>query len=166
MKYKYKGVWVRGVPASKVAEYLNKLANKNKLTPEEIVRDSKKKSSLLHHYFNWDDKSAAHEWRLAQARNLVCSVTVVDEHNGVKAETRAFVNVSVKESGDGDFNPGFNGSDSRYATIQTVLSNPFSKEYVIERAFQELEHFKNKYEHLQEFADLFKLIEKKRKKVS
>src|SRR5262245_27290044 len=46
------------------------------LTPRAVVEAARPEGSTLHPYFLWDDQAAAEEYRLAQARHLVRSVTV------------------------------------------------------------------------------------------
>lgn len=57
---------------------LEQLAQKNagRLTPEAVVEDARNPRSPLHSFIDWDDKKAAHQWRLDQARALIRSVRV------------------------------------------------------------------------------------------
>lgn len=50
--------------------------NGGTLTPADVVADAKQKTSPLHDHFTWDDKEAAHQHRLNQARELIRSVRV------------------------------------------------------------------------------------------
>jgi len=51
--------------------------NNGLLTPDAVVAAAKDKDSVLHDYFQWDGKKAAHAWRIEQARTLIRSVRVV-----------------------------------------------------------------------------------------
>lgn len=53
-----------------------RLRNNGVLTPEAVVADAASKSSPLHSEFEWNDKRAAHQYRLDQARELIRKVTV------------------------------------------------------------------------------------------
>lgn len=46
-------------------------ANDGLLTPDDVLKDARSKSSPLHGWFDWDDSSAAHKHRLYQARRLI-----------------------------------------------------------------------------------------------
>lgn len=51
-------------------------ASGGRLTPEQVVEAAKHPDHELHAYFDWDDKEAARQWRLDQARTLIRSVRV------------------------------------------------------------------------------------------
>lgn len=61
-----------------IAERLQKIASLNggRLTPDAVLQDAKSTKSPLHDEFDWDDSTAAHQWRLMQARELVRSVRI------------------------------------------------------------------------------------------
>lgn len=46
------------------------------VTPEQVLAAARNKSSPLHAAFDWDNKSAAHQYRLDQARILIRSVRI------------------------------------------------------------------------------------------
>ena len=48
----------------------------NGITPNLIVEVAKNPNSILHGYFEWDDRKAGHSFRLQQARHLITSVKV------------------------------------------------------------------------------------------
>lgn len=59
---------------SKVDQALQALYEKHGvLTPEIVLNDARRKSSPLHYEFDWDDSTAAHRWRIEQARKLIVS---------------------------------------------------------------------------------------------
>lgn len=55
---------------------LARLAVDGRITPEAVVAAARPKNSALHRYFEWRDKDAAHQFRLAQARALLRSIRV------------------------------------------------------------------------------------------
>lgn len=61
-----------------IAERLEKIAglNAGRITPDAVLLDAKSPKSPLHDQFDWDDSSAAKQWRLQQARELIRSVRV------------------------------------------------------------------------------------------
>lgn len=59
------------------------------LTPAAVVQEASKISHPLHSHFEWDDRKAAHQHRLNQARALIRSVRVV-----IKSETTRLTHAS------------------------------------------------------------------------
>lgn len=64
---------------------LLRIANENGgvLKPEDVVNTARDPENVLHRCFIWDDKKAAHEHRLDQARELIASIRYeyeVEEH--------------------------------------------------------------------------------------
>ena len=71
----YKYTWTRrcGIAPQVFGDFYYSL---KKRTPEELVRAAKNKRSPVHKLFQWDDRAAAHEHRLLQARVIVNSLQV------------------------------------------------------------------------------------------
>lgn len=57
-------------------DYLSRLAAESRLEPEVIVADASHKRHPLHGFFDWNDASAGHKYRVDQARTLIRSVRV------------------------------------------------------------------------------------------
>ena len=57
------------------------------LLPEDVIEAAKPKTSPLHNLFDWNNKSAAHKYRVEQARALIRSVrtTYITEKRSVSA---------------------------------------------------------------------------------
>lgn len=58
-----------------------------RLTPNIVLAAARNDASPLHKCFDWEDKSAAHRWRIEQARRLIRSVRVevVTQDRAVRA---------------------------------------------------------------------------------
>ena len=68
-------------------------------TPEELLRVAAKKASPIHSLFDWDDQTAAHEYRLVQARCMVSSLQVeIISVDGKKDRVNAFIRSSDRGS--------------------------------------------------------------------
>ena len=68
-------------------------------TPEELLRAAAKKNCPIHDLFNWDDKTAAQEYRLVQARCMVNSLNVeIITLEGKQERVQAFVHSSDRGS--------------------------------------------------------------------
>lgn len=90
--------WSRAfnVPAQVVGEFLYGLP---KRTPEEFLKASQNKSAPTHTLFQWDDKAAAHEHRLTQARVIVASLQVeIITTKGKQETVRAYIGSSKRGS--------------------------------------------------------------------
>lgn len=61
-----------------IAERLEKIREKagGVLTPDDVLADAKSSKSPLHGLFPWDDKEAAHDYRLDIARSIIRNVRV------------------------------------------------------------------------------------------
>jgi hypothetical protein len=53
-------------------------ANGGRITPEALVQAASNKKSALHDFFEWDDATAAHQYRLEQARRMIRSCRIVE----------------------------------------------------------------------------------------
>ena len=73
----------------KAQDEVNRIAssNKDRITPEMILSPASKKTNPMHDYFEWDNSSAGHQYRVIQARRLIRSikVTIVSRHVEVTA---------------------------------------------------------------------------------
>lgn len=88
---KYKYSWSRsfGVKAQVFGEFYYSL---KKRTPEELVKAARNKRSPVHRLFEWDDRAAAHEHRLIQARVMVNSLQVeITTPKGQTGQVIAFI---------------------------------------------------------------------------
>jgi hypothetical protein len=100
-----------------VGEALDRMKVRN---AESIVKAAKKPTSVLHEYFEWDDKKAAHQHRLVTARHISRSLMVKLIDPQVPAqeiEVRAF--------------PCLNNGD--YVRIREVLSDSEMYDQVVAR---------------------------------
>jgi hypothetical protein len=135
------------VDAQKVGETLEALEAKNgNFSAQDMVDEARKKRSVLHPLFEWDDAKAAEAYRVTQANNILHCLVVQDDK--VEEPVRAFVNVSI------------NGVARKgtFMNIQSAMSDSLSKEIVLKNAIMELAAFKRKYEKLEELQEVFKAI--------
>jgi hypothetical protein len=135
--------------AQKVGERLAALESRGKLTPDAVVHDARKDTSVLHGYFEWDDQKAAHRWRLTQAGHLIRCVTVqVDDTHDDVTTIRAFVAVN-----DGDENRS-------YVPTMRAMSDGELRKQVLAQAHSELGAVARKYRELQELSEVVKAIDR------
>lgn len=156
MIYRYewrKGSRISGVkPEDAAAEFEAIKRKHGSLKPEFVVRRAKSKRSPLHRCFDWDNRQAAEQWRLHQARTLIQSLTIrvlVDPKSEREFEAvRAYVTVEHEEHG------------SSYVHLVDAMRNEDWRSQMLERARAELVAFKRKYALLTELCDIFEAIDK------
>lgn len=120
---------------------------KGELTPEDVVEDAKDPSSPLHGFFEWSNTKAAHQYRLQQARGLIRSVVAVYVSETEPAiRQRAYVH--VPEAGA-----------PHYRDTAQAMSQTKTREMVLRRAWEELQHWRKRYKEMQEFAELIGVID-------
>ncbi|HWO88837.1 MAG TPA: hypothetical protein VNL98_06780 [Gemmatimonadales bacterium] len=91
--------------AQRVGHALARLANRDAAA---VVEAARSRRSVLHGYFEWDDRAAAHEYRLEQARLLVRSVIIVERRPDAEMPmrvARAFEWVRRPDDHDGGAGP-------------------------------------------------------------
>lgn len=104
IKYKYS--WSRGfkVPAQVFGDFYYRL---KKRTPEELVKAARSKRSPVHKLFEWNDRKAAQEMRLVQARVMINSLQVeIITPKGTPGSVIAF----IRPSGRGRHTPTLEAS--------------------------------------------------------
>lgn len=146
--------WKRNMPVSAQAtgEHFEKLEKKHgEITPEIILDDARKKSSVLHDCFEWDDGRAAEKYRLSQARFIICNLVVsVESKENEQKKARAFVNVSAQT---------MKGNKGSFVSIGNAISNEEMRQNVLRNALVELLAFKKKYEELEGLQRIFVAID-------
>ena len=137
-----------------VGDKLQELRDRNKgLTASIIIDDAKNKNSVLHGAFDWNDTSAAHQWRLHTARHLMRSIHIVSQD--AKGDTRvvpAYVYVKTEEG-------------PRYESLARVLDDDEMRIQVINRALKEFEQWQDRYKEYKEFLSVFESFDKTRQRL-
>lgn len=136
-------------------EILSAIAQKHggTLTPEQVLRAAKPKTSPLHHHFQWDDSEAAKQYRLIQAGQLIRRVRLtIEPAPDVKLRVRAFVNVTPEAVED-------ESPRGHYVPFQTAMNVPNYREQLLANARRDAETFRQKYSALQEVMPIITAIE-------
>lgn len=139
--------------AQEIGEELDRLEqeHQHKLSADEIVRAASTPQSPLNPVFEWDDEKAAHHYRVHQARQLIATIDiVVTRPDDTTMPIRAFVSVTSDE-GRG------------YTSTVHALSDPDLRRQVIDRAWMELDAWRQRHAELVEFGKFFALIDKARR---
>lgn len=146
MVYRFKTGARLGVPAQVAGEECARLESEGRLTPHELVEESRPEDAPLHGEFEWDDRVAAERYRDGQAGYIIRSVEVVLE--GTAEPTRSFVSLTPAA-----------GAASPYVSIRRVLAHEDKRARLMERALMELSAFQRKYSQLSELAGVFAAID-------
>ena len=144
MVYEWKSGSRIKADAQKSGELFEQLsASENGLTAETLLEANKPKSAPLHDEYEWNDKKAAHEWRLFQSRHFINSIVTVQvqEDESKPAEPiRAFFVTTEK---------------SKYEPLHAIVKEQSKYEKLLDTALSELIAFKRKYEYLKELQPVF-----------
>jgi hypothetical protein len=130
------------IKAEVAARELTKLAKKHGggFTAEDVVNAAKAKRSPLHRCFEWDNTTAATEYRLHQARVLISSLERPDMH------VRLFHTDRTIEA------PRHH--QLVYRSTESILKDERARAELLHRALREAENWAKRYEHLEELAEV------------
>lgn len=117
-----------------VIEILDALEAQDKLDAEAVVTLASAPDHPLHRYFDWDDETASHQWRLFQARCLI-------RRPRIRVEVKPDLSVSSRRY-------TFVRSESRYKATERSLRE--NHDEVIALCRSELAAFKRKWSSLQQ----------------
>jgi hypothetical protein len=112
----------------------------------------RKRDAELRKCFEWDDRKAAHEHRLEQARYVLRGITVEVEIDGKPRHVRAFL--SYVDAGK-----------PAWTTMRDAMSNKEIRDQILETAYEELVLWRERYRQYEELVEVFKAIEKVKRKV-
>ena len=143
--YEFKLSGLVKAPAQKVGELFEKLQNSpDGLSPSSVLNASRKKGSLLHDDFEWNDGIAAEKYRLQQARfiiqNLVIVTETTDKDQRTVCKDRAYVSATARTGA--------------YVSLNNALTNDEWRSHLLKCAKDEMEVFCAKYSRLSELASV------------
>lgn len=112
------------------------------VTPKQILDYARNPETELHKCFEWNDTIAAEQYRLQQARLIVCHLVTVDESKPEPQKIRVMQHI-----------------DECYKPVKLIVRNKTEYESLLERARAELRAFKNRYHTLVELEEILALID-------
>jgi hypothetical protein len=124
---------------------------KGELTPADVVAAARSANSPLHPFFEWDDRRAGEQHRLAQARGLIRAVVAVYRTADAERPVRrvvAFTHIP-------------HGAESHYRATHEALGLTATRRQVLGRAWEELQRWRRRYRDLEEFSELFEAIDRR-----
>jgi hypothetical protein len=113
-------------------------ANGGELHPQAVVETARPPESLLHHYFEWNDRKAADAYRVDQARALIRSIRVLDDDDRSRP---AFLSIRAD-------------AGVAYRSIEDVLSNGDLRARLLTQAQRDLDAWTARYQELKEIVEL------------
>jgi hypothetical protein len=140
-----KGARLSNRDADKIGKFLDKKLGDAPRTPEDVVRVAKPASSPLHAHFEWDDRTAADEYRIQQAGYLLRVIEVVAPESG--RTTRAYHSVIIETTGK-----------KAYVPARVVWAEPEYAVQVVDRARHELVSWRERYKEYEELAGAVTLV--------
>lgn len=117
--------------------------------PAAVLEAAKPKSSPLHRYFDWSDKSAAEAYRLTQAEDLVrrVRVRVIPSDDSGPIKVRAYVSRrELPASDEDDVQPG------SYLAIEDVAAETDSQVALMQAIERDVQRLRRKYSQVGEFG--------------
>lgn len=132
------------IDPQKVGEALQQLSDRlgDQITSQAVVTEATAPTSPLHGWFEWDNDKAANSWRVKQASDLMNAVVVVTDDQSPQP-----MFVSVVEEVDGE-------EQRHYATTARVFADSVLSHQILERAYGEMETFRQKYGQFKELAKI------------
>lgn len=127
-----------------------KMRNQRKVTPDMVVAEAADINSPIHPIFEWDDETAAYEYRKYQARNMLGSLIVVrDErtyHHSEQPEIRIMHNVATEEG-------------PVYMEFDDIMADPELTDQMVENALLRLNNWVSIYGAYRDMAEATLSIE-------
>lgn len=128
--------------AADLAAAMVELTRDGRGTPEALVESAAEKSSPIHDCFDWNDQSAAHAYRVEQARHYWKAIEIVVRvDDSTETKQRAF-------------HPVFIDGERQYQDIGTIAQSQSLMGQLIDQAKRDLIAFKHRYASLSEAAEL------------
>lgn len=155
MIYRFReGYFSNQKDAQRIGERLHELCahNQGRVTPEIVVNDAEKnKTSVFRKYLEFNDRKAAREWRIHQARTIISAI-VVENPVDRKKNMKEFVSIGV-------------GKDKGYVPTMVAIQNEQMREEVLKTALRDMKTYETKYNWLEELAEIFQVARKVDKKL-
>lgn len=129
--------------------------NNGYLDPAIVVDEARDESSILHAEFEWDDDTAAEQYRLAQAGALIRRVkfTVIRQSADPKevaiTTTRAYQSRPSKRKGD----------VKGYEPVQSIMKDPEKREELLHQVLRELQAYRKRYADLAALSGVWSALD-------
>ena len=120
----------------------------NEITPENVLNKARDEETELHKCFEWDNDVASEKYRLIQARDVIRHFVVVTHDEDKEEEPIKVRSYQVTTQ------------RNVYEPTRVFLQKPDEYKALLERAKNELENFKRRYQTLVELEEVFESIDR------
>ena len=146
------GAHLSDAQAQRYGKRLDELIEKNGfVTPEIVVEDAKKATSLLHDYFDWSNREAAEKWRIEQAKTMIRGISITIVSAGKEEVIRSYYSVNPSKDMDTE-------AKKVYVTMDAVFTDKDKRKEVIGYALMELRGWTERYRQYSELAPMVDYI--------
>ena len=121
------------------------------ITPQLLIIESKKKKSLLHNCFEWNDSKAAEEYRIVQAREILRCIIIEIEPDEDYEEIRTIRALIAPSSIEKENN-------TSYVTVEEVCNDEELQAAYMRQLKRDLDAIKNKIKGFKQFSEVVKAI--------
>jgi hypothetical protein len=129
------------IPWAQYRDRVHELAKKlrREVTPKDVLKDAEDRRSVMHGFFEWDNRRAAAAHRLHQARQLLGHLKVIyHDELGKEVKVREYVRL-VHEA------PATHELRAGYFPRQKAMTNSSLEQQCVEKAIVELEGWMNRW---------------------
>ena len=119
--------------------------SRGRLVPSDVVEEAKAEDSVLHRYFDWNNREAAQKWRIVQARDLISAIVTVEVGDKETLPVRSFVSV-----------------DNSYEPVYEVMSDADMRQKALADVEASIVHLQSKIRAYTELRDVLKALERVR----
>lgn len=152
MVYEWKGRKF-AVNANVVGAEIEKIEEeKGEVTARDLVDKATPEDSALHKLFEWNDAKAADGYRLRQASEILCHLSIVQEDAPEPTVVRAYTNVA-----DDADNP--TRRTGTFINTHDAFADENKRNLILRVAIRELKELQRKYQALSELAKVFEAID-------
>lgn len=148
MEYKWKRA-VFNADATAVGQEIEKIEVDGEVNTDTLLTFARhNRDSELYKCFEWDDTIAGEKYRKAQASQILCSISIVTNKEESEKETvRAYVSVKTGEE-----------QKRTFKNLSRVLENDEEYQQLKDKARNDFENTKEKYEKVLQLSDLRDVI--------
>lgn len=149
---------VQSVLTKRIISTIENIEKSHELTAETVLEEAERKTSPLHHLFEWNDTIAARNFRLAQARVIINQVKVViGEKTYSKYEN---IHVHVIDS------QGNIRNKRVYKPIEEIIRSPELREQMIASSLRQLRYWEEENEKYKELKPIIDTAKNVRRRLS
>lgn len=144
---RYSWKYIINADAQKVGEELEEIERAGSINPEHLIEYAQRHTdSELYKCFEWDNNEAARKYRLKQASQIICSISLEIKEEPKEIQKIYFC-VSDNET-----------KEKIYKNIAEIIENDDEYSQIVDKAKKEFVRCKEKYESLLEKEDLKDVI--------